>query len=190
MKNKPQISDDDELHNTPILKVKMAANHLCELRDFAIAHKKPDLLQLVTKSQTIVEETMWDEIKTAKQTKITSFMNKHFHVLNLYYTCIIAHVLCHLGGYNIHFLATPITTPTSCERPPLLKDQISLNFVVISQKRDYCRTRTMQGSTVFQWHSHAWACPGTGPGNLAVGPGNKRFELVLKFNCMSTSHGL
>ena len=69
------ISDDNELDNTPNLKVKMAANHLCELRDFAIAHKKPDLLQLVTKSQTIVEETMWDEIKTAKQTKITSFMN-------------------------------------------------------------------------------------------------------------------
>ena len=69
------VWDDDELDNTPILKVNPAANHLCELRDFAIAHKKPDLLEMVTKSQSIVEETMSDEIKTAEQTKITSFMN-------------------------------------------------------------------------------------------------------------------
>ena len=74
-KQTSDISDDDELDNTPIVKVKTAANHLCELRNFAIAHKKPDLLELVTKSHSIIEETMWDEIKTAKQTKITSIMN-------------------------------------------------------------------------------------------------------------------
>ena len=73
-KQTSNISDDDELDNTPILKVKTAANHLCELRDFAIAHKKADLLELATKS-SMVEETMWNEIKTAKQTKITIFMN-------------------------------------------------------------------------------------------------------------------
>ena len=40
------ISDDHELDNTPILKVKTAANHLCELRDFAIAHKKATFIRI------------------------------------------------------------------------------------------------------------------------------------------------
>ena len=71
-KQTSDISDDDELDNTPIMKVKTAANHLCELRDFAISHKKPDLLELVTKSQSIVEETMWDEIKNSQTTIPTS----------------------------------------------------------------------------------------------------------------------
>ena len=37
-----------------------------------------------------------------------------------------------------------------------------------------------------QWRSHTRACPGTGPGNFVLGPGNNYFESGLKFNCMST----
>ena len=51
----------------------LAANYLYELRDFAVAHDNPELLDLITKSQSIIEETMFKE---AKQTKITDFFGK------------------------------------------------------------------------------------------------------------------
>ena len=99
-----------------------------------IAHKKPGLLGLVTKSHSIVEETMWDEIKTAKLQYLLHELA--FPCIEFIIYLYIAHVLS-FGQIILIFLATPITPPTSCERPPLLKDQISLDFMVVSQKRDY-----------------------------------------------------
>ena len=39
-----------------------------------------------------------------------------------------------------------------------------------------------------QWRSHTRACPGTGPGNSVLGPGNKHSE--SNYYYMSTWHGL
>ena len=42
-----------------------------------------------------------------------------------------------------------------------------------------CKTTTPV--TEKQWRSHTRACPGTGPGNFVLGPGNNYFESGLKF---------
>ena len=64
-------SGDDEPTNE--FKVREAANYLYELRNFAITQEKPDLLHLITKSQDVVEQIMWDKVKSTIQTKITDF---------------------------------------------------------------------------------------------------------------------
>ena len=61
-------------NNMPVVSVKTAATYLQELRDFAMAQESPELLELIARSQTIVEETMF--IKATKQTKITDFVEK------------------------------------------------------------------------------------------------------------------
>ena len=47
-----------------------ASIYLSELRDFAIAQDNPELLNLISKSQNIVEEKLYNK---AKQAKITDF---------------------------------------------------------------------------------------------------------------------
>lgn len=42
-----------------VVTVKTAATYLHELRDFAMAQESPGLLELITRSQTIVEGTMF-----------------------------------------------------------------------------------------------------------------------------------
>ena len=61
-------------NNMPVVTVKTAATYLQELRDFAMAQESPELLELITRSQTIVEETMFK--KATKQTKITDYVEK------------------------------------------------------------------------------------------------------------------
>ena len=70
--------DDDVTDDTPapIVSVRTAASYLCQLREFAIAHSKPDLLELLNKSQTLVEDTMRNQVQQAKQTKLTEFFSK------------------------------------------------------------------------------------------------------------------
>ena len=48
----------EDLNNMPVVTVKTAATFLQELRDFAFAQENPELLELITRSQTIVEETV------------------------------------------------------------------------------------------------------------------------------------
>ena len=50
---------DDELQRSQVMEVKTAAVYLSGLRDFAVSHAKLDLLTLISKSQSIVEEMMW-----------------------------------------------------------------------------------------------------------------------------------
>ena len=56
--------------------MKTAAGYLSGLRDFAAAYMKPELIGLVCKSRSIIEEIMWDKVKEAKQTKLTDFIKK------------------------------------------------------------------------------------------------------------------
>ena len=51
------VSDegDDEPHTSQVTDAKTAADYLSGLQDFAIAHDKPDLLGLISKSQSIIE---------------------------------------------------------------------------------------------------------------------------------------
>ena len=61
-------------NNMPVVTVKTAATYLRELRDFDMAQESPELLELIARSQTIVEETMFT--KATKQTKITDYVEK------------------------------------------------------------------------------------------------------------------
>ena len=45
-----------DLNNMPVVTVKTAATYLQELQDFAFAQENPELLELITRSQTIVED--------------------------------------------------------------------------------------------------------------------------------------
>ena len=67
--------DDNEPQTSQVMEVKTAAGYLSGLRDFAAAHNNPDLLALISKSQSIVEELMWEQIKKTKQTKMTDFFS-------------------------------------------------------------------------------------------------------------------
>lgn len=71
---------------------KTATSHLSALRDFAVAYNKPDLLWLITKSQSIVEDMMWDGSKEAMHTKITELFHNVMICVHLYVhvrTCIM-----------------------------------------------------------------------------------------------------
>ena len=61
-------------NNMPVVTVKTAATYLQELRDFAMVQESPELLELNTRNQTIVKETMFK--KAMKQTKITDYIEK------------------------------------------------------------------------------------------------------------------
>ena len=64
------IESEEATESAPVLGVKTASIYLSELRDFAIAQDSPELLNLITKSQNIVEEKLYNK---AKQAKITDF---------------------------------------------------------------------------------------------------------------------
>ena len=65
----PALEEDDD--EPQVMEVKTAAGYLSGSRDFAAAHNNPDLLALISKRLSIVEELMWEQIKKTKQTQMT-----------------------------------------------------------------------------------------------------------------------
>ena len=48
--------------------------YLVQLRDFAVAHQNPELLEYISKSKAAIEKSMCDS-KRVKQTKLTDYLN-------------------------------------------------------------------------------------------------------------------
>ena len=68
----PEVEEDSE-SQPKVIGLQTASEYLTGLRDFAVAHCKPDMLNFVSKSQNIVEELLWEQTRKAKQTKLTDF---------------------------------------------------------------------------------------------------------------------
>ena len=64
---------DDGSGPTPIVSAVMAVGYLDQLRDFALAHQNPELLEYISKSKAIVEYSMCK--KLVKQTKLTDYFD-------------------------------------------------------------------------------------------------------------------
>ena len=55
--------DDNESESSQLMHVKITADNLSGLQNFTVARYKPHLFGLIIKSQSIVEEIMWEELK-------------------------------------------------------------------------------------------------------------------------------
>ncbi len=57
----------------PISSAKEVSNNLLACLDFALHHQNPELVELMSKSLSVLESAKWDSVAKAKQSSITSF---------------------------------------------------------------------------------------------------------------------
>ena len=68
--------EQQEATTRPTLTSQQASDNLSELRDFAMQQKNPELLELITKSLSCMDEIRCQQTKKSKQTNLHSFLNK------------------------------------------------------------------------------------------------------------------
>ena len=68
--------EQQEATSRPTLTSQQASGYLSQLRDFAMQQKNPELLELITKSLSCMDEIRCQQTKNFKQTNLHSFLNK------------------------------------------------------------------------------------------------------------------
>ena len=68
--------EQQEATTRPTLTSQQASDYLSQLQDFAMQQKNPELLELITKSLSCMDEIRCQQTKNFKQTNLPSFLNK------------------------------------------------------------------------------------------------------------------